>query len=451
MKRIAAGIAAVLLLVSGCSDPEPVIVSGSIKGYDGSFSSLATFFSAEGVFFDDSITVSPDGTFYYEKMVEKPVTGFISTRGRGTQYTILLPGETYKYEIDLSVNPAIWNYEGRNKAEQDFYVYFKDTLSTIGRKYPETFKECAEFWDARGEEVKSRISTMKNRQAIRYFEKRLPEMLAYNKFNFVWQLRQRGLALDSDEDYNAFFNSIDLTDESNVKGLLSRMISVKKTLYPDSIPEISRELAATRELSPTRAISDSLCAKYITNILLDGKITTMYEADVLTEEVDKLITDEGKRDEYHAIIEKAKTLFTGSDAIDFEIVDTGGKVHRLSDFKGKVVYIDFWATWCLPCCLEIPHMEKIAARYAGDSRIVCMSVSFDKDLDNWREKLDMDKPQWPQYRTDDAGQEITLAYGFRGIPRFMLFDKEGKIVTVYAPRPSEYDSLTSLIGSVLAE
>lgn len=451
MKRILTSFLFAALILTGCSEPKPVTITGVIKNYDNTPSSLATFFSADGVFYDDSITINPDGTFAYEKMIEKTVTGFISARGKGTQYAILIPGEDYKFEIDMSEKPAIWTYEGRNKAEQDYYLYFKEAISTIGDKYvyPETFKECAEHWDAVGEELAAKMSMMKNRQAINYFKKRLPELVNYNKFNFVFYLRQRGLSFDSDEDYNAYFNSIDLTREDNVKNFLSRMITVKEALYSDTIPELDRHLAATRELSPSKEVADSLCAKYITNIILDGKILNDHEAEVLSEEVDNVIKDEETKSEYHRIIEKAKTLFSGSDAIDFEIIDRDGNSLKLSSFAGKAVYIDFWATWCLPCCMEIPHMEKIAAKYANDKRIVCMSVSFDKNLDDWNEKLSADKPQWPQYRTNDAGREISLAYGFRGIPRFMLFDKEGKIVSVYAPRPSEADALTSLIDSVI--
>ncbi len=58
------------------------------------------------------------------------------------------------------------------------------------------------------------------------------------------------------------------------------------------------------------------------------------------------------------------------------MTDAKGKKFRLSDFHGKAVYIDVWATWCGPCCAEIPHMEKLAAHYAKKIKKSFCSVSL---------------------------------------------------------------------------
>ena len=139
----------------------------------------------------------------------------------------------------------------------------------------------------------------------------------------------------------------------------------------------------------------------------------------------------------------------GADAIDFEMVDPYGKVVKLSDYRGKAVYIDFWATWCLPCCMQIPYMEKLAEKYKDDKRIAFISISIDKNIKNWNEKIAEDKPFWPQFRTDDAGKAVQTAYGFAAIPRFMLFTADGKIANVDAPRPQDADAASALIDSIL--
>ena len=66
--------------------------------------------------------------------------------------------------------------------------------------------------------------------------------------------------------------------------------------------------------------------------------------------------------ELDGMIIKASRLLKGQPAIDFELTDTAGVVRRLSDFKGKVLYVDFWATWCGPCIQESPHFESLSKR-----------------------------------------------------------------------------------------
>lgn len=75
------------------------------------------------------------------------------------------------------------------------------------------------------------------------------------------------------------------------------------------------------------------------------------------------------------------------------MTDVNGKKYRLSDFKGKAVYIDVWATWCGPCCMEIPYMEKLVKHYAKNKKIEFLSISLDENQKKWKKKLTEDKPR----------------------------------------------------------
>ena len=128
-----------------------------------------------------------------------------------------------------------------------------------------------------------------------------------------------------------------------------------------------------------------------------------------------------------------KKLIPGADAIDCQLEDINGKTIKLSDLYGKVLYLDIWATWCGPCCEEIPYMEKLAQHFKGDNRIVPISISVDRKKKDWSAKLKADKPEWSQYLCPD----FTDLYGIAGIPCFILIDTKGKIITTKAPRPSD--------------
>jgi peroxiredoxin len=109
-------------------------------------------------------------------------------------------------------------------------------------------------------------------------------------------------------------------------------------------------------------------------------------------------------------------------APEFALKDVSGKVIHLSDYKGKVVLLDFWATWCGPCNEELPHMKKIAKEFAGQP-FVMISVSWDSDLGKWQAFLDKNEMTWVQYR--DANHELSKAFGVDAIPHYFTIDSDG--------------------------
>lgn len=138
-----------------------------------------------------------------------------------------------------------------------------------------------------------------------------------------------------------------------------------------------------------------------------------------------------------AIVAKfANDAKAGSAAFDFTYPDLEGKKVSLSDFKGRVVLVDVWATWCGPCKAEIPAL-KAMEQEMHNKDIVFMSVSVDeaKDQQKWKDFVAKEELKGVQLFAG-GWSEITKYYNIKGIPRFMVFDKKGNIVTIDAPRPS---------------
>jgi len=128
----------------------------------------------------------------------------------------------------------------------------------------------------------------------------------------------------------------------------------------------------------------------------------------------------------------------GSKAPDFTMQDAKGKVWKLSDFRGKAVYIDCWATWCGPCCMEIPYMEKLYATLKNDKRVELISISLDSNNAAWQKKLKADKPAWKQFICpENFDSSLAKNFDIDAIPRFLFFDKDGNILSLDAPRPSD--------------
>ena len=127
----------------------------------------------------------------------------------------------------------------------------------------------------------------------------------------------------------------------------------------------------------------------------------------------------------------------GEDAIDFSYPDKEGNVLQLSSFQGSMVYVDVWATWCGPCIAQIPALEQLQKDYKEEN-IIFMSVSVDTDKDAWLKMLHEDQLQGVQLWAD-GWSDITRSYAIFGIPRFLLFDSNGKVISVDAPRPTSGD------------
>ncbi len=165
---------------------------------------------------------------------------------------------------------------------------------------------------------------------------------------------------------------------------------------------------------------------------------------LVNEKCDKSIVDQ-----YQYIIDAKKNTASGKQCPDVTFSDINGTSHKLSDFFGKVLYIDLWATWCGPCCMEIPYLEKIVEHYKGDDRVQFISISLDRDRKAWENKINEDKPAWPQFNTSrEEDKLLSSQWGVASIPRFLIINADGTICNNDAFRPSA-DDFTERLDAIL--
>ena len=119
----------------------------------------------------------------------------------------------------------------------------------------------------------------------------------------------------------------------------------------------------------------------------------------------------------------------GELAADLAYEDPDGKVIKLSDLRGQVVLIDFWASWCGPCRQENPNVVKTYNKYK-DKGFTIYSVSLDTDKSKWIEAIKIDNLSWPNHVSDLKGwqSEAAAKYEVNSIPATFLLDKEGRII-----------------------
>ncbi|MEO6523047.1 MAG: TlpA disulfide reductase family protein [Mucilaginibacter sp.] len=161
------------------------------------------------------------------------------------------------------------------------------------------------------------------------------------------------------------------------------------------------------------------------------------------------VSDEQKA-AYNKVYEALGPFAKGKAGYNFELKDVNDKTCTLAGFKGKVVVIDVWAMWCAPCLAEKPNFSKIEEQYKDRNDITFIGISVDglNAIKPW--KYFVKKKGWTNTELlSNFTESLFKYYGIEGIPRFLIFDREGKVVTVDAPRPSS-PIFKALIDEALA-
>jgi thiol-disulfide isomerase/thioredoxin len=108
----------------------------------------------------------------------------------------------------------------------------------------------------------------------------------------------------------------------------------------------------------------------------------------------------------------------------FAITTASGERISMDDLTGKVVLLDFWATWCGPCRAALPHMQEIAKKFQGQPLVV-VSVSLDQDEQKWKDFVIKNEMTWPQYRDGGFTGPIAKMFGVEAIPHTFTIDADG--------------------------
>lgn len=129
----------------------------------------------------------------------------------------------------------------------------------------------------------------------------------------------------------------------------------------------------------------------------------------------------------------------------FSVTTTEGQRISMDDLQGKVVLLDFWATWCGPCREAIPHIRQVAKKFQGEP-LVILSVSLDSDEQKWKEFITKNEMTWPQYRDASFGGPIAKMFGVNAIPHTFTIDADGVLQDEHIGDASIEGKLKKLIA-----
>lgn len=393
-----------------------------------------------------------ENTFEHKIALEKPAyIDYSIKRSRGTIFAE--PGKSIALNISLGEKGADVTYSGdlaqENNVKKDMSKYFQelginfkslytqpcdaflDSINAIQTKFNQEFTKKANGMNA------AFLSQEKSAQDAVF----LAMKTNYGEYKRYYTDNP---TMEIEAPCMDVFKKVNLDDENILHAksfktlLINKLSNEGKVLsYDDGAEQYYRGLFEKAKQIKNPIVKGRSLFEILRDMISFGggldKITTEIDDfkaanqnPVLNKSMDKLVN-------------KWIKIKAGSQSPIFKANYADGSEFSIDDLKGKYVYIDVWATWCGPCKFEIPSLKKLEKKFHGKD-IVFLSVSIDQDdqIEKWKNFVTKESLKGVQVHAPGAWEnDLVKEYNITGIPRFILLDKEGKIITANATRPSE--------------
>ena len=440
----------ILALLWGCGEipMEPVTVSGTASNYNDSI----LFIEIDNV--NDTIHLNADGTFSKEVLIEKPVyPNFRGTRvfayiwlSPGKSLTVDFDGSNFRETVTFGGELALPNQyllEKTPKTSANYrairagyeppsqpadFIRINDSIKEIEMQFLDDF-------GGSHPELDTAFIRME-KTAIRYSH------LA-NLQNYPSRIHSYNKEVNLPENWNDFQKGVKMDDPwlltiPDAKYYVLGYVS-EKALRESGIAR--EDTWANTDLLRTTfdVVENEFMEPEMVDAMLYEKLKRHMDArghrdiEDLVERYLAVVENEQHRQTIMELDEKWNTLDAGQPAPEFTVLDIDGKEHSLSDYRGKYVFIDFWATWCGPCIRQVPFLEEIYHDYQ-DENIAIMSISVDKKKEDWEGYVREKAHEWLSVHD---GTNMNDLYMVNFIPTFVFIGPDGKIINARAPYPQD--------------
>lgn len=154
-----------------------------------------------------------------------------------------------------------------------------------------------------------------------------------------------------------------------------------------------------------------------------------------------------KADELQKLVEDIGAIYSPQPAPDGFFSDLKGKIYRLADFKGKVILLNFWTTWCPICRMQLPYLKKIYQKYQTNSQFAMLLVGIEKKetLRKFQKRYNYSLPFY-----SDEKKVLASRYFVTAVPTTFIIDREFKIIAkIIGLRKEEINSLAKILDKLL--
>lgn len=375
--------------------------------------------------------------------VKEPTYGRVVYRWKRTPI-YLEPGKDFQMEWDLT--PAALSLEVTSKTSQ-VNPYLNGQLP--GPVMGDFGKDPEEIMPILDEYVDQCYKILESKKLDKLFVEKEKKRIAYRIYNFLADYAQQK---PCDQPVYDKLEELAGTDEpwlmqmpeyTNFMSSAVTALALRDEDIEEGPAGQAKAVVTVLEYA-AKNLKDKSMKEYIigTNAIALVKNNGSDGAERIKEIFEQNVSDPEIVEAFKTVWAEGSVLVAGRPSPDFTFVDINGKQVSLKDLRGRYVYIDVWATWCVPCRGELPHLKKLEETFKG-MNIAFVSLSCDKDKAKW-EKMVKDDQMGGIQLWGDAGNAFLNAYRVQTIPRFIFLDPEGRIVNPDMTRPSQPETIEAL-------
>jgi peroxiredoxin len=383
-----------------------------------------------------STTVSADGSYGF--LFVPAYTGFYTISADEMHHSLYIkPGD----EVNLSVFADKAELYGENTSENTDLYQWLEASNTVRKK--STTRLVASNYEDFFPDLEVLVNKLPGiRQNVRSvdpsfkaaFESYLNYELDFMALSFLCSPRAKH---PTKEQWTPFYRTIDPKQRLSSELLLNypkgvTLLNLYLTFYILSNGDTQ---VSANDLALSLIPAPVLKGEYIKQALNNLSSYEAYQSFI--DKYGQYLITPSQQEEAAKAASKLYDLSPGKEAADFSYPDVDGKTHSLSEYRGKVVLLDIWATWCGPCRKEFPALKKLATEmHNSDLLFLGISIDAPKDKKRWAEMIASEALPCVQLLAG-PDQKFSDSYKINSIPRYIVIDKKGNIVSNNAPRPSD--------------
>lgn len=405
---------------------------------------------------EQEINLNEDGTFRDTLKIEE--SGYYTFRlGRERSSVYLTQGSDIALTMDATKFDESIKYTGEGASENNYLASKSVMVESAMSKMDEVFSLEPEAFEAKLVALKGDLQKKLNEETTldEDFKKQqeidakyihLVNLDKYPRYNAYFAKKETPV---EPESFKSQLEAVNYDDNAaaEASGYYRELVvnNFMNELYEDANEEtsIAEKGVAMLKKKNSQKVKDVL-AKQLAYELRPGND----DAEMLYTNLTEASSDEKFKEDLSEKYNKIKNLVKGKPSPSFAYENYKGGTTKLEDLKGKYVYVDVWATWCGPCKAEIPFLKEVEKKY-HDKNIAFVSISIDqeKDKETWKNMIkDQELGGIQLFAEADWKSKFATDYAIEGIPRFIIIDPQGNIVSADAPRPSD-PKLTEMFDS----
>lgn len=446
MKKITSLLAATLLLSACTKQYEQVTVSGDISCVE--MSGVELFVNNWGSA-SEPIPLSDDGKSYTLTLPSKDayVTSFFAVYslpdGRRSQIftPVYISPEQGELKIDIEERDGKCVFASTDKDNALLENYYQDFLGNHMRNMPHPGEgDMVKFVSRITEYADSLSACAKSEDMKGYFK--LRAFFDRRSATSVLSHMMRGSEMQMPEEMTAGVPDVkDVVNNPAAKFFtqeVTQLVMHEIATGKRTTERIANLKAGVQDTALVARVENEIIGRFVSSYNFSEGVETGFAI------LDSVAAGHPNYENWKAQLNKRCSSVPGAPIPDVEIIDAEGKTHTLAEFKGKYVYIDFWASWCVPCNREIPHMKELEKKLNNDN-VVFVGISTDEDETAWKEALARHGLSENQFR---GNRELMEMLSIQSIPRYVIYDKDGKLVNANAPRPSSGDEILTILRNL---